>query len=64
MSDKKLVKKKFLSRSNPVKIINIKCTEEELEQIKANAEQYAGGNMSGWIRFASINLVPKKKHLE
>ncbi len=64
MSEKKTVKKKFLSRANPVRIVNFKCTEEEFDQIKANADKYADGNMSGWIRFASMNLEPKKKHLE
>jgi hypothetical protein len=37
------------------------CYEEEFFAIQKNAEVFAEGNVSEWIRYAAINYVPKTK---
>jgi len=58
------LKRQFITRNSPTKIINFKCTEEELVLMKKNADKFADGNLSAWIRFSTIELEPKKRHLE
>lgn len=36
----------------------VKTTAEEKQAIKRNADRYAGGNMSLWVRTSSINYRP------
>lgn len=50
-------------KSKKQKLINFKCTDEELAVIKAKAEKYANGNLSEWIRYAAIELEPRSKDL-
>lgn len=58
------LKKEFVSRNKKTKILNLKCTDEEILEMKKNAEQFSSGNLSAWIRFAAIKLKPTKKFLE
>jgi hypothetical protein len=58
------LKSQFTSRSKKTKILNLKCTDDEISEMKKNAELFSGGNLSAWIRFASIKLRPSKKFLE
>jgi len=44
--------------------IGIKTSEEEKAQIQHQADKYAEGNVSLWIRFAALHFEPKKEHLE
>lgn len=34
---------------------NFKCTDEDFDKILNNANRYAQGNVSAWIRYASMN---------
>ena len=45
------------------RLLNIKVSEDELNLIRKQAEEFAGGNVSGWIRYASMNLKPKSNQL-
>lgn len=57
-----ILKDKFSKRTAPTRVVNIKCTQTELDAIKANAEKYTDGNVSLWIRFSAMEMVPKKRH--
>jgi hypothetical protein len=46
-----------------LKVCNFKISDDDKNLIKKNAEQYAEGNISEWIRFAAINYKPRKKDL-
>jgi hypothetical protein len=46
-----------------VKLRNFRTTDQEWELIKRKAALYTGGNVSEWIRFASIELEPKASDL-
>jgi hypothetical protein len=53
---KKLVKEKTI-------LINIKIRPSELKKIRENAEAWAGGNLSEWLRFAGIRHKPSREEL-
>lgn len=42
---------------------NLLLTPEEYKQIKKNAELYAGGNVSGWLRYTGMKYAPKHNEL-
>lgn len=46
------------------KRILIAVNDEEDAQIQAKADEFADGNVSLWVRKASINYVPKNSELE
>lgn len=46
------------------KRILIAVNEEEDSLIQAKADQFAEGNVSLWVRKASMNYVPKNSELE
>lgn len=52
------VKKKIIYRR-----IEFKLSDSERQVIQANADQYAEGNISEWVRFAAMNHKPLKSHL-
>lgn len=41
-------------------LLNIKLTRKERELIQANADAYAWGNASRWVRVACLEHRPKK----
>lgn len=43
------------------KLINLKITSAEREAIQKNADRYAGGNISKWLRYAGAHLKPISK---
>lgn len=43
---------------------NFKANSEEIKKIKENADKYAGGNVTAWIRYAAMNCIPKSQDLE
>lgn len=45
------------------KTINVKVNVNSYEMMKKLADKFCGGNLSTWIRFSSINFIPKKKDL-
>lgn len=45
------------------KLINLKVSDDELKKIKANADKYAGGNVSGYLREAGKKWTPRKRDL-
>lgn len=36
-------------------VISIKVKPADLERMKTKARKHAGGNLSGWIRYAALN---------
>lgn len=59
-------KKKVKKISKKRKEIQVRASVEERALIFANAKKYAGGSISAWVRFASINYhpVPTQKILK
>lgn len=45
------------------KLLNFKATEAERKAIQANADKYAGGSISAWLRFAGTKCKPSRKDL-
>ena len=45
------------------RLYNFKVTEDQLEAIKNNANLYANGKVSSWIRYAAMTHKPKKTDL-
>ncbi len=41
-------------------LINFKVTAAEKKSIAALAKKYAGGNVSLWLRYASMHCKPRK----
>lgn len=41
------------------KLLIIKVSEAEKEAVRKNAERFTGGNVSQWIRKASISYAPE-----
>lgn len=52
-----------LKRVNRTILKNVKVTPEEERIIQENADKFAGGNVSEWIRYSAMKLKPKKKYL-
>jgi len=44
--------------------ITIRVTETELKRLQEQADKYAGGNLSWWLRHAGAKYVPFKDELE
>ena len=42
---------------------NYKATEDQHDIMQANADKYADGNLSEYIRYCVINYKPKKNEL-
>ena len=43
--------------------VNFKCTKEEKELLQKQADKYANGELSEWLRYAGLNCVPPAKDL-
>lgn len=41
----------------------LRLSEADEKQISELAKKYAGGNVSGWIRYAALHYRPTKKDL-
>lgn len=41
----------------------VELTRDEKSRIQKKAELYTKGNMSEWVRYASLNLEPRKEDL-
>lgn len=48
---------------NKKKLVNIKMSESEFQSVRVKAHRYTGGNLSAWVRYAAIHLVPKETDL-
>ena len=46
-----------------MRMIAARVSADEYRVIEQKAKQYAGGNVSEWIRYASVNMVPRKDDL-
>jgi hypothetical protein len=49
------------SKKAELKHVHIKLTEKELKDLMEKANNFAGGNLSLWLRHAGLNHVPKKE---
>jgi len=45
-------------------LMNFKIVDSDRKKIVENAHKYTGGNISAWIKYASINYKPKKDELD
>lgn len=45
------------------KQLNLKVSAEVEEALQKQADKYANGNLSEWLRYAGLNHVPPKKDL-
>lgn len=45
------------------RLVNFKVSEEEYERIQKKADEFAAGNLSEWIRFATMHLSPASDDL-
>ena len=45
------------------KAINVKVSREDLRALQENADLYADGNLSAWLRYAGQHYVPKASEL-
>jgi hypothetical protein len=45
------------------KIFNMRLTEKEIKAIKAKADLYYGGNMSGFMKHSALNWTPRANEL-
>ena len=57
------MKLKTLNAGRKSRYLPVKVTPEDYEVIKEKANQYTGGNVSEWVRYASTNLLPKSHDL-
>ena len=46
-----------------VKAINVKVEDDVLKKLQENADLYADGNLSEWLRYTGLNYVPKPSEL-
>lgn len=44
-------------------MMNIKLTPSEFEALRVKAHRFTDGNVSAWIRYAAIELVPNPRDL-
>lgn len=49
--------------ANTRRLLTIRVTESEYRAIKDNANKYANGNMSAWIRYSALNMIPLGEHI-
>lgn len=54
---------KILAREKTT-TINLKMTAKEKAELERKAKLYANGNLSAWLRYAGLHLVPSKKELK
>ena len=45
------------------KNVNFRCTQEQLENMKANARKYTKGDLTKWLRAAAQDYCPKSEDL-
>ncbi len=50
-------------KKQTAKPISVRFSSEEIKRLASHAKKYTGGNVSKWVRFASINHVPRKRDL-
>ncbi len=50
-------------KRNKRKLLNFKANKNERETIQAKANLFTGGNISAWIRYASLNHSPAAQEL-
>lgn len=43
--------------------INVKVSIDDLEALQENANLYAAGNLSAWLRYAGTHYIPKASEL-
>lgn len=58
----KLVLKALAEKQKPI-LVTFKVSKAEQEKMRENAEKWAAGNLSEWIRYAAMELEPKTEHL-
>jgi hypothetical protein len=49
---------KKLEKERRDRIVPVKLTKTEYIELGQRAREYTGGNLSEWIRYAALNLLP------
>jgi len=44
-------------------LMNFKISNQDRKAVIENANKYTGGNISAWVKYASLNYKPKKGEL-
>lgn len=60
-------KLKSSKKANPYArkiVVPFKVNADEMRELFKKAHQFADGNVSQWVRFASLNFKPKKEDFE
>jgi hypothetical protein len=57
------MKLKSSEKSKKRKLLNFKVTSDESAVIKRNADQFADGNVSEWVRYAALHFRPNSSEL-
>ncbi len=55
--------KSQVKKPEKIYIMNFKVTEEEREIVRKNANQFTGGNISAWARYATMKLSPRPRDI-
>lgn len=56
------MKLKKTKKNAPV-LVNFKMEKADIKLMVSKAKKYTKGNISQWLRFSSVNHVPKRKDL-
>jgi len=59
-----MLKKAEKKTKIPSKVISVRMSEKELQEIEKLARKYTGGNLSWWLKHAGLSYKPGKRELE
>ena len=45
------------------KTVTLRLSSQELNELKELADQYCGGNLSGWLRYAGVRYIPRQSEM-
>ena len=55
---------KALAADRKALTLTIKVSAAQLDAIQEKAREFAGGNISAWVRFSAMNFAPRSSQLE
>lgn len=54
------MKKKSSKNKSELKIVNVKISAAERKRLQANADKFAQGNLSAWLRHSGRQYTPRR----
>lgn len=61
---KTVLKSKWHRESGRGKNMNVRLKDQEREDMQKKADEFAGGNLSVWMRYAALNMKPRARDLD